>query len=48
MSKAIEENEFTIMIKRFLWEFNLYWKFLCTDESNDKNKRNLPTLPLKL
>ena len=44
MSKAIEENKLTVMIERPLWEFNLYWKFMCTDEKNnkDKNKTNLP------
>ena len=23
-------------------QFNLYWKFICTDENNDKNKKELP------
>ena len=27
---------------RLIWEFNLYWKFMCTHKSNDKNKTNLP------
>ena len=31
--------------KRLLLEFNLYWKFMCTDKNNDKNKTNLPPPP---
>ena len=31
-------NKLIIMIKRILWEFNLYRKFMCTEENNDKNK----------
>ena len=31
MSKAIEENKLTVAIRRLLREFNLYWKFMCTD-----------------
>ena len=47
MSKKVEENKVTVMIKRLLSEFNLYWKFMCTVENNDKKKTNLPhTLPL--
>ena len=45
MSKAIEENELTVLIKRLLCEFSKYWKFMCTDENSDKNKRNLPLSP---
>ena len=41
-SNAVEENKVTYMIKRLLPEFSLYRKFMCTDESNDKNKANLP------
>ena len=32
MSKALEENKFTDKVKRLLWEFNLYWKFMCTEK----------------
>ena len=45
MSKAIEKNKLTVMIKMLLWEFNSYWKFMCTKENNDKNKSNLPPSP---
>ena len=45
MSKAIEENKLTVKIKRPLWEFNLYWKFMCRDRNDDKNKMNLPPPP---
>ena len=38
MSKAIEESKVTVMIKRLSREFNSYWKFVCTDENNGKNK----------
>ena len=32
----------TVMIKKLLWEeFNLYWKFTCTDKNNDQIKKNL-------
>ena len=41
MSKAIEENKLTVLIKRLLWEFNLNWKFTCADKNNDNNKTNL-------
>ena len=30
MRRPVEENKLSIMIKRFLWEFNLYWKFTWT------------------
>ena len=30
------------MIKRLAWYFSLYWKFMCTDKNNYKNKMNLP------
>ena len=30
------------MIKRLMYELNLYRKFTCTDKNNDKNKTNLP------
>ena len=45
MSKAIEENKLTVMIKNILCEFDLFWKFMCTDENNDKNKTNLFLTP---
>ena len=45
MSKEIEENETKVTIKRPVWEFNLYWKFMCTDKYNDKNKANIAHLP---
>ena len=45
MSKTIEKNKQKVMIKRLVWYFNLFWKFICTDKSNDKNKINLPLLP---
>ena len=41
MSKAMEENKFTVMIQRLLWEFKLHWEFMCTDENKNKNKMNL-------
>ena len=31
MSKEIEENETKVTIKRPVWEFNLYWKFMCVE-----------------
>ena len=40
MSKAMEKNKLTV-IKRLLWEFNLFDKFLCTDENNNENKNLL-------
>ena len=45
MSKAIEENNMTVTIKRLFWEFNLFWKFMCTGKNNDKSKENLPLHP---
>ena len=39
--KSIEENTFTDMVKRLSWGFNLNYKFLCTDENSDKNKKEL-------
>ena len=38
MSKAIEEIKFRVTIKKLLQELSLYWKFMCTDKNNDKNK----------
>ena len=35
MSKAIKENKLTVTIKRLLWEFSLYWRFMCKHKSND-------------
>ena len=46
MSKVIEENKSTVMIKRLLGEFNFCWKFICKDKNNDKDKTNL-LLPLQ-
>ena len=40
MSKAMEKKKLTV-IKRLLWEFNLFDKFLCTGENNNKNKNLL-------
>ena len=48
MNQAIEYNVLTVMIKIRLWEFNLYWKFMCTDEKNDRNKETSPLPPLQL
>ena len=31
------------MIKKLLSEFDLYWEFVCTGKSNDKNKTNSST-----
>ena len=42
MSKGIEENKKKVAIKRLVWYFNLYWKFMCTGKIHDKNKMNLP------
>ena len=47
MSQAINENELPDKIKRLLWEFSLYWKFMCTDKNNDNNKTNLPLSPFQ-
>ena len=33
--KGIEGNRLIVMIKRLLWEFNLYSKFMCVDENNN-------------
>ena len=38
ISEAIKENKLTVAVKRLLWEFNFYWKFMCTDKYNNKNK----------
>ena len=45
MSKAVEENKLTVTIRRFLWEFNLYCKFMYPNENNDKSKTSLPPPP---
>ena len=37
-NKAAEEKKLTVIIKRVLWEFNLYWKFISTDEYKNKKK----------
>ena len=37
----MEENKFTVMIQRLLWEFKLHWEFMSTDENKNKNKMNL-------
>ena len=42
MSKGISENKQKVEVKRLVREFNFYWKFVCTDKNNDKNKTNLP------
>ena len=41
MSKAIEENKQKFKLKRLAREFNLCWKFICTNKNNDKNKMNI-------
>ena len=41
----MEENKLTVWITRLLWEFNWYWKFMCADKNNDKNKTSLPSIP---
>ena len=46
-SKAIEENKLTVMVKILLWDFNLYWKFMSTDENSDKSKTNIPCYSIK-
>ena len=33
------------MIKRLLWEQNLYWKFMCTDKNNGNNKTKFSPPP---
>ena len=45
MSKAVEENKLTVMVKSLFREFSLYWKFMCISKNNDKNKTSLPTPP---
>ena len=35
----MEESKLTVMIKRLLWEFNLYCKFMFTDKKMIKIKR---------
>ena len=47
MSKTIEENKLAVTVKNFLWEFNLYCKFMCTDKNNDQDKTNLLPLPFQ-
>ena len=42
ISKGISENKQKVVVKRLVQEFNFYWKFVCTDKNNDKNKTNLP------
>ena len=44
MIKVKGENKLTVTVKILLWEFNIYWKFMCTDKNN-KKKTNLPPLP---
>ena len=39
--KQQKKKKLTIKIKKLLWEFNLYRKFMCTEENNNKNKENL-------
>ena len=41
VNKTAEEKKLTIMIKKLLWEFNLYCKFMCAEENNDENKKKL-------
>ena len=40
ISKARYENKLTVTIKRLSWDSTLYWKFMCTDKNNEKNKTN--------
>ena len=47
MSKAINENELPVKIKRLLWEFSLYYKSMFTDKNNDNNETNLPLPPFQ-
>ena len=44
MSKTIEENKLTIIKKTFV-RIQFYWEFMCTNESNNENKKNLPIPP---
>ena len=30
-------------MKKLVWEFNLFWEFMWTDENNEKNETNLPS-----
>ena len=41
-SKALEENKQRVTIKRLVWYFNFYRKFMCTVKNNN-NKMNVPT-----
>ena len=46
MCKAMAENKMTAIIKRLLSYFSLYWKLMCTDKNNYKNKKSLtPSSP---
>ena len=46
MIKGIEENKLSIIIKRLLQQLKLFWKYKCTDENSDMNKKKLhPPLP---
>ena len=45
MSKAIEKSKQKVTIERLVWEYNLYWRLMCTDKGNDKNKTILPSPP---
>ena len=45
MSKAIEKNKSTVMIKRLTWGLHFSWEFMWTNKNNDKNKTNLPPPP---
>ena len=45
MSKAIKENKWEVGIKGVVWESKFYWKHMCADKNNDKNKMNLPPPP---
>ena len=42
VSEAIEENKKKVSIKKLVWYFNLYWKFMRTVTNNDKNKMSWP------
>ena len=41
MGKSIEKNKLTVTIKKTFIRIQLYWKFICTNKSNDKSKTNL-------
>ena len=45
MGNAIGENKLTTTMKRILWEFSLYWKFMCADKNNDKRNSKFPPPP---